>query len=190
VQAIDILGAQIVDIVPVPIVDIVDELFVVAAPAQVRPVVCDEGRWRTWFPGISLTPYDDRGRLGVRWTVSGELRGTAEVWLEEHGDGTIVHAYVRATPTARDPRLLRSCRRRVLRRYVLPLKRHLLDLKGLVEVERALGTPLVPVGERVSSASEDRQGPGDAGPRLPTGTTSEGAAPDGRPDDLEHRDRG
>lgn len=173
-----------------PIVDVVDEMFVVAAPEQVRPVVCDEGRWRSWFPGIGLTPYDDRGRLGVRWTVTGELSGTVEVWLEEHGDGTIVHAYVRASPTGLDARRLRGSHRRVLRRYALPLKRHLLDLKHLIEVERAVGTPLVPVGERVSSASEDRHSRGDAGPRLPTGSTSEGAAPDGRPDDLEHRDRG
>lgn len=173
-----------------PLVDVIDEMFVVAAPAQVRPALCDETRWRSWFPGLELTPYDDRGLLGVRWTVSGDLAGTAEVWLQEHGDGTIVHAYLRADPPPGDPERLGRSRRRVLRRYVLPLKRSLLDVKHQIEVERPLGTPLVALAERVSSASVNSQGVRPARYRLPTGPTSEGAAPDGRPDDGEHRDRG
>lgn len=74
-----------------PSIDIIDELFVVADPASTRAVVCDEARWKEWFRGITLTAYDDRGLLGARWNVQGDLEGTAEVWLEEFGDGTIVH---------------------------------------------------------------------------------------------------
>lgn len=172
-----------------PAIDIIDEMFVVAEPRHVRPAVCDEARWQSWFPGLVLTSYDDRGRLGVRWTVAGELKGTAEVWLQEHGDGTIVHVYLRADATAARTRRRVRSRRRVRRRYVLPLKRHLLDMKAILEVPRPLGTALVPVGERVSSASQDGQGTRRRRLRLPTGTTSEGASLDGRPDDVQHRDR-
>lgn len=172
-----------------PAIDIIDELFIVAEPDLLRRALCDEVLWQSWFPGLVLTPYDDRGRLGVRWTVAGELTGTAEVWLQEHGDGTIVHVYVRADPPAGGSRRRAPSRRRVLRRYVLPLKRRLLEMKGILEVRRPLGTALVPVGERVSSASQDGQGTRRRRLRLPTGITSEGAAPDGRLHDVEHRDQ-
>lgn len=174
---------------PAPVVNIVDELFIVASPERVRPVVCDPLRWATWLPGVAFTSYDDRGRLGDRWTVSGELVGTAEVWLEEHGDGTIVHAYVRADPVEPDRYRLRRHPRRVVTRYVLPLKRRLLDVKDLMEGERPAGSARVPVGERVVSASEDGHGDRWRRPDEPTSTISEGAVPDGGPDDLQHRDR-
>lgn len=172
------------------LVDLIDELFIVAPPLEVRAVVCDEARWHSWFPLLALTAYDDRGRLGVRWTVGGELIGTAEVWLQEHGDGTIVHTYLRASPLPGDPYRLGRSRRRVVHRYVHPLKRHLLGVKDALEVGRPPGTPLVPIGDRVSSASDHRQGDRRPRLRLPSGTTTEGAAADGRPDDLEHRRRG
>ena len=179
----------IVDIVTAPIVDIVDEMFVVASPASVHAVLCDPDRWASWLPGVTFTSYDDRGRLGERWTVSGALVGTAEVWLEEHGDGTIVHAYVRADPTGGDPRRLRRHRRRVVARYVLPLKRWLFEVKDVLEGERVPGTARVPLDERVVSASEDGLGDQRPRPQRPTSTTTEGASPDGRPDDLQHPDR-
>lgn len=170
-----------------PVVDVIDEVFVVASPERIRNLVCDEARWLSWFPGLRLTRYDDRGPLGVRWQLSGELLGTAEVWLQEHGDGTIVHVYLRADPAEADPDRLAASRRRMRRRYALALKSHLLDLKEVLEAGRAPGAARVPLIERVSSASEVRQGARRPPPL--TGTTSEGAAPDGRPDHLEHRDR-
>lgn len=171
------------------LVDLIDELFIVAPPEQVRAVVCDVERWRTWFPGLVLTAYDDRGRRGVRWTVGGELVGTAEVWLQEHGDGTIVHTYLRANPRRNDPHRLVRSRRRAVARYGRPLKRHLLAVKDALEGDRPPGTARVRIGDRVSSASDDRQGTRRTRLRLPSGTTTEGAPPDGRPDDLQHRRR-
>ncbi|MEJ7628766.1 MAG: hypothetical protein WKF54_04170 [Nocardioidaceae bacterium] len=161
-----------------------------ASPERVRAAVCDRARWVTWLPGVMFTSYDDRGRLGDRWTVSGDLVGTAEVWLEEHGDGTIVHAYVRADPAEPDRLRLRRRPRRVVTRYVLEVKRRLLEVKDLLEGDRQLGSARVPIGERVVSASEDGPGGRRPGPDEPTSTISEGASPDGRPDDLQHRDRG
>lgn len=169
--------------------DIIDELFMVASADRVRAAVCDELRWREWFPGITLTSYDDRGLLGVRWQMTGELEGTAEVWLQEHGDGTIVHVYVRAEPPADDPTRLTRSRRRVVRRYVTPLKRHLVAVKDILEGGRPPGTARVPLGERVSSASPDGQESRRPRLRPPIGT-NEGAARDGRPDHVEHRDHG
>ncbi len=140
-----------------PVVDIIDELFIVADPAQVRTVVCDASRWAGWLPGLTFTPYQDRGRRGIRWYVSGALSGTAEVWLEEHGDGTIVHAYLRVDPPPADPQRLRRSRRRVQSRYVLVLKRRLNETKDLLEGDRQPGTARVPISERVVSATEESQ---------------------------------
>jgi hypothetical protein len=149
-------------------IHIIDELYVVAAPAAVRAATCDAARWSEWFPGVTLTAYEDRGTEGVRWKVEGRLVGTAEVWLEEFGDGTIVHAYLRADPVV-DPAATspvgrwvgrsggrgkwqrRLSPRQVRKRYVLPLKAHLLELKHELEGSREPGTPRVPLGERVVS---------------------------------------
>jgi hypothetical protein len=147
----------------VPLVNIVDESFIVASPESVRNVLCDPAWWAGWLPGAALTPYDDRGRLGVRWTVSGALSGTAEVWLEEHGDGTIVHVYLRADPPSgvtagAGPRRVRRMRRGMAARYVFPLKRAMFAAKDLLEADRAPGTARVALGERVVSASEGGRG--------------------------------
>lgn len=155
------------DISPTHLVDLVDEIFVVADPAEVRAATCDPERWQSWFPGAVFTPYDDRGPLGARWTVTGALRGTAEVWLEEHGDGSVVHAYLRVDPAERSRG--RQRRDRVVAGYARPLKRRLFELKDLLEGDREPGTPRVPWGERVVSASD----------RRPTRGPRKGATPDG-----------
>jgi hypothetical protein len=160
------------------LVDVVDEIFIVAEPKGIRAATCDPLRWTSWFAGALFTSYDDRGPLGDRWLVSGSLVGTAEVWLEEHGDGTVVHAYLRVDPTGHHD-FRRRQRRRSVTRYALALKQRLFEVKDLLEGDRQPGTTRVPVGERVVSASEPR----------PTSTTTEGAPPDGRPDDLQHPDR-
>ncbi|MGH3502072.1 MAG: SRPBCC family protein, partial [Nocardioidaceae bacterium] len=127
-----------------PTVDIIDEAFIVASRRACRAELCPVARWRTWFPQLTLTPYDDRGLDGVRWRVSGELVGTAEVWLEQYGDGVIVHTYVRAEPATAARALPRRADRWVRRRYALPLKRHLLGVKDALEAGRQVGEPRVP----------------------------------------------
>jgi hypothetical protein len=161
------------------LLDIVDETFIAADPPRIRAATCDPNRWADWFPGACLTSYDDRGSRGERWLVSGSLVGTAEVWLEEHGDGAIVHAYLRANPAA--PGLIRgrAARRRFVTGHALTLKRAMFGLKDLLEGVRVPGTARVPLRERVVSASEQR----------PSGTSTEGTSRDGRPDDVQHRDR-
>lgn len=83
-----------------PVIDLVDETFIVASPARLAAVVADRRRWQAWWPELRLDVFMDRGEQGIRWSVTGALVGSAEVWLEPFGDGAIVHYYLRADPTA------------------------------------------------------------------------------------------
>lgn len=85
-----------------PVVDLVDETFIVVPPAALAAVVADRRRWRVWWPDLTLHIFMDRGESGIRWSITGALVGSAEIWLEPFGDGVIVHYYLRADPTA-DP---------------------------------------------------------------------------------------
>lgn len=114
-----------------PTLDIVDETFIVAPLAELLETLCDEAAWRAL--GLDLTCYEDRGDLGKRWTLSGRLSGTAEVWLEPGFDGVTVHVYLRADPVGRgNARRLRS-------RYARPVKRWVLDVKAGYDRARPAG---------------------------------------------------
>ncbi|WP_018685739.1 hypothetical protein [Actinokineospora enzanensis] len=120
-----------------PQIDVVDETFVVVAPAAAAAVFADPGRWRRFWPDLDLEVYADRGDQGLRWTVRGALVGTMEVWLEPVLDGTLVHYFLRAdTPGPRSPRGLN--RERVRRQ--LAAKELALGLKTVLEGGRAPGT--------------------------------------------------
>lgn len=129
-----------------PAVDLIDETFVVAAPEVVAAAVRDPRRLREWWPDLDLTVFQDRGVDGVRWTVTGALVGTAELWLEPFGDGTIVHVFLRCDPTRRgsptevaavDPR----GRLRLLRDRAWQVKRWSWRLKDELEGGRLAGEP-------------------------------------------------
>ena len=68
-------------------VNLVDETYVVVERTRIAAVVADPGRWRQWWPSLELTVFMDRGLDGVRWSITGELVGSAEIWLEPQGDG-------------------------------------------------------------------------------------------------------
>lgn len=51
------------------------------------------------WPGLRLTVGQDRGPLGVRWSATGALVGSCEVWLQAYGDGTVLHCYLRGDPS-------------------------------------------------------------------------------------------
>ena len=117
-----------------PTVDLIDETYVVAAPDIVAAAVHDEARWRVWWPGLRLTVFMDRGLQGIRWSVGGPLVGSAELWLEQVGDGVVVHYYLRVDPAGR----VRSADR-VRRREALAWKRHANALKDELEAGRCPG---------------------------------------------------
>ncbi len=135
-----------------PLVDLIDETFVVADRAVLARVFTDPAAWRRWWPGLRLEAYQDRGLEGVRWNVTGDLVGTSEVWLEEYGDGAIVHYFLRAEPTARGSvdqprriplRRVAATRRRLARHYTLIWKRIVNSVKDEVEAGREIGMPRV-----------------------------------------------
>ena len=81
---------------PGPPVDLVDETFVVADRTLLARQISDPALWLEWWPDLRLSVVTDRGVDGIRWSVSGALSGTAEIWLEPWRDGVIVHWFLRA----------------------------------------------------------------------------------------------
>ncbi len=79
-------------------IQIADETFVCADPVDVGAAVADPSSWRRWWPDLRLTVVEDRGPAGQRWTVTGALTGTMEVWLEPSFDGVILHYFLHAEP--------------------------------------------------------------------------------------------
>lgn len=132
--------------------DLVEETFVVAPLAALSPLR-DEATWSRWFPGIVLTCVDDRGDLGKRWTVSGELVGSAEVWLEKYADGVIVHVYFPVDWALRPTERRSRAQARFRSRYALPLKKHMVALKDAAEAGRRPGEPRCDRAEPIVSAA-------------------------------------
>ncbi|MSO27567.1 MAG: polyketide cyclase / dehydrase and lipid transport [Candidatus Nanopelagicales bacterium] len=81
-------------------VDLVDETYVVVDRELLASVIADRARWDLWWPELTLTVFMDRGVDGIRWSVSGVLVGSSEIWLEQVGDGVLLHYYLRADPAA------------------------------------------------------------------------------------------
>ncbi len=132
-----------------PQIDLVDETFLVAEPARVAAELHDRATWRAWWPDLALTVFQDRGDAGLRWTVTGGLVGTMEVWLEPWGDGVLLHYYLRADPTApgSDATALQVDRRtaqRETRRRAWQVKDAVNALKDRLEAGRPVGEPLTP----------------------------------------------
>jgi hypothetical protein len=119
-------------------VDIVDETFLAVPPRRVAAAFADSRRWQAYWPDLACRLYADRGEEGLRWTVSGALVGTMEVWLEPVLEGTLLHYFLRARP----PRTPRGRRlRREIRHRQLAAKRVSLGLKRELEGSRAPGCP-------------------------------------------------
>ena len=81
-----------------PTVDLIDETYLVVAPDVLAAVVHSPARWRSWWPDLELSVFMDRGVDGIRWSVTGPLVGSAELWLEPVGDGVLLHYYLRVDP--------------------------------------------------------------------------------------------
>ena len=80
-------------------IQIADETFLCADPVDIGAAVADQRNWRRWWPDLQLTGIEDRGPVGQRWTVTGALTGTMEVWLEAVMDGAVLHYFLHAEPT-------------------------------------------------------------------------------------------
>lgn len=122
----------------VPQLDVIDETFVRAEPAAVAAALHDPGVWRRMFPGLELHVFQDRGDAGLRFTVTGAMVGTNELWVEPWGDGAIVHYYLRADLTRRgsatEPRAVSAARAiRARTKHCVRVKAVLNELKDTLE---------------------------------------------------------
>jgi hypothetical protein len=131
-------------------VDVIDETFVVADPGRVAERLHDPALWQRMFPGLTLTVFMDRGDQGLRFSVTGELVGSNELWVEPWGDGAIVHYYLRADLTRRGsatelrtgpPRRLVRQAIRARTAHCARVKQVLNEVKDELEAGRAPGTP-------------------------------------------------
>ncbi len=131
-------------------VDLVDETYIAASPQVLAMIVSDPTRWRVWWPDLDLVVFMDRGSQGQRWSVTGALVGSVELWLEAFGSGTIVHYYLRGLPTSTNPTVglelpdtpagwRRAASLRKTR--ALHWKRTIWALKDEVEGDRQAGCP-------------------------------------------------
>jgi hypothetical protein len=136
----------------VPLVDLMDETFVVAPPALLAARLRDPAVVRRAWPDLDLVVFMDRGDAGIRWTVTGDLVGSCEIWLEPFADGAIVHYFLRADPTRRgsrteplagSPRRLRRKAVRVAHHHATHWKAVLHDVKDELEAGRLAGEPSV-----------------------------------------------
>lgn len=134
-------------------VDLIDETFIVADPAVVADAVHDEAWWGELWPGLAITVFQDRGAQGLRFSITGELVGSNELWLEPWGDGVLVHYYCRADITRRGSdtvpidgsgRGLSRASVRATQRHARQVKRHLNALKDRLEAGRAAAAPRLP----------------------------------------------
>lgn len=118
----------------VPLVDVIDETYVVAPPDVLAARLADPTVWHRWWPRRELAVFMDRGAEGVRWTVTGDVVGSCEVWLEACGDGTVVHYFLRADPTRRGTRteIITGRSRRLARRAVRTAREEAVTWKALV----------------------------------------------------------
>jgi hypothetical protein len=129
-------------------VDLVDETFVVVDRATLAAVVADPARWAAWWPDLRLTVFMDRGLDGIRWSATGEWAGSLEIWLEEVGDGVLLHHYARLDPVVRGavqpvPSDAAGWRRaaRARTRRARAWKRDVWALKDELETGRTVGSP-------------------------------------------------
>ncbi len=82
-------------------IQIADETFIAADPVAVGDTIADPANWLRWWPDLRLTVVEDRGEVGQRWTVTGALTGTMEIWLEKMSsgpDGVVLHYFLHAEP--------------------------------------------------------------------------------------------
>ncbi|GAB4587540.1 polyketide cyclase / dehydrase and lipid transport [Nocardia sp. IFM 10818] len=79
-------------------IQVADQTFVAAPGSAVGELLADRARWKSWWPDLQLSVREDRADKGIRWTVSGPVNGTMEVWLEPMLDGVILHYFMHAEP--------------------------------------------------------------------------------------------
>ncbi|HST85813.1 MAG TPA: polyketide cyclase / dehydrase and lipid transport [Kineosporiaceae bacterium] len=117
-----------------------DETFIAVDRPSVAAAMGDSRRWVEWWPDLQLEVARDRGDKGRQWILTGQIRGTAEVYLEPWHDGTIVHVFLRLEPGTTQPPTSVTDQIEAVRRRSLSWKRTIHRLKDELEAGRAAGT--------------------------------------------------
>lgn len=80
-------------------IQVADQTYVAADAVTVGAAVADPSSWRRWWPDLRLEVTEDRADKGIRWSVTGPLTGTMEIWLEPVLDGVLLHYFLHAEPS-------------------------------------------------------------------------------------------
>ncbi len=131
--------AALCDARPVTSIQVADQGFIAAPAHDVAALIARRRSWRRWWPDLALQVREDRGDKGVRWTVSGPLAGTMEVWLEPVLDGVVVHYFLHAEPAPESARLRDPAEEN--RRRRVAGKTMVFEVKSILEAGRAPGEP-------------------------------------------------
>jgi hypothetical protein len=122
-------------------IQVADQTFVAADPVDVGKAVSDVASWRRWWPDLRLAVVEDRGDKGIRWTVTGALTGTMEVWLEPVLDGAILNYFLHAEPAGVAAwQLARMDLAKATHRRRVAGKRMAFEVKAALERSRPVGT--------------------------------------------------
>ena len=121
-------------------IQIADVTFVAADPAEVGRAVADRTSWQRWWPDLRLQVVEDRGAQGHRWTVTGAVTGTMEIWLEPSLDGVLLHYFLHAEPAGVSAwQLAKMNLAKVNHRRRVAGKRMAFEVKATLEAERQVG---------------------------------------------------
>lgn len=121
-------------------IQIADEMFVAADPAAVGRAVADPASWRRWWPDLRLEVVEDRADKGMRWTVTGPLAGTMEIWLEPVLDGVLLHYFLHAEPTGvAASQLAKMNLAKLTHQRRVAGKRMAFEVKATLEASRPVG---------------------------------------------------
>jgi hypothetical protein len=121
-------------------IQVADQTFVAGPGAAVGRAVSDRASWRRWWPDLRLEVVEDRHDKGIRWTVTGALTGTMEIWLEPMLDGVILHYFLHAEPAgAAAWQLARMNLAKMTHQRRVAGKRMAFEVKSVVEASRPVG---------------------------------------------------
>ncbi len=124
-------------------IQIADETYVAADGARVGAAIADPSNWRRWWPDLRLQVVEDRADKGIRWTVTGALTGTMEIWLEPLSDGldgVVLHYFLHAEPTGMAAwQLAKLNLAKVIHRRRVAGKNMAFELKATLERSRPVG---------------------------------------------------
>jgi hypothetical protein len=126
-------------------IQVADQTFVAADPADVGRAVADPASWRRWWPDLRLDVVEDRRDKGMRWTITGALTGTMEVWLEPMLDGVILNYFLHAEPAgAAAWQLARMNLAKTTHQRRVAGKQMAFEVKMTLERTRPVGAPRLP----------------------------------------------